>query len=63
MGVDCRQWRQECGRQPEELRSRMRKDFRRIIYVDPEIHKSYIKDNVEGERVNQVLKFSRGKKE
>ena len=41
----------------------MRKGFRRIIYVDPEIHKNYIKDNVEEEKVNQVLKSSRGKEE
>lgn len=41
----------------------MQKGFRRIIYVDTEINKNYIRDNVEGERVDQVLKSSRGKEE
>lgn len=38
--------------------------FRRIIYVDAEITKNYIKDGaVEGKRVNQMLKSSKDKEE
>ena len=49
------------GKSLEEEKSRMRSHtFRRIIYLDTEVTKDYIRDRIDGERVNQVLKILRG---
>lgn len=57
-------WGWECGRSSDEQRSRTRsQSLGRIIYVDSEITKNYIRDSVEGKGVNQVLKSSRDKEE
>ena len=45
----------------EQQKSRMRSHtFRRIICLDTEVTKNYIRDKIDGERVNQVLKILRG---
>lgn len=49
------------GKSSEEEKSRMRSQtYRKIIYLDTEVTKNYIRDRIDGKRVNQVLKILKG---